>query len=175
MRRIQHNADYEIVRRGYCMVYVMFFDGGFVVVLLFLFIALVGGTAYGIVDFMKRNLPTVITICVCVMGLIFLLSYFTTKKWRTSFLSIIYSSQFCFFVTYGIYKLGKLYSEHPILCVLLFFCYAMYGIFNALGLMLPVANIGESKETEICWGMRIGDLGMLALGVVGWIVNWIVL
>ena len=41
--------------------------------------------------------------------------------------------------------------------------------------MLPVANIGESKETEICWGMRIGDLGMLALGVVGWIVNWIVL
>ena len=62
------------------MVYVMFFDGGFVVVLLFLFIALVGGTAYGIVDFMNQNLPTVITICVCVMGLIFLLSYFTTKK-----------------------------------------------------------------------------------------------
>ena len=99
------------------------------------------------------------------------------KRWKTSWLSLIYSSQTCFFVVYGLYRLGLLYGEHPLECVLLLIVYALYVVFNAQGLLLFTSNVDDDEDNGYVFRklrLKTGDFGYIILGVLGWIINMFV-
>lgn len=146
---------------------------GFIAVLVFLFLAIIGGAADEIVHYMSSHISTIVLICIIVIAAVFFLSYFTTKKWRTSFFSIIYTSQFCYFVAYGMYCLGAMRSEHPIKCIFLFFCYAFYGFLNGLELLIAMLAGADDYE-DFAVKLTSVDWRLIIFGVVGWIVNVIV-
>lgn len=152
------------------MGFYIIWDIGFLIFLVVMGLGLMAGTAYGIVNYLNNNLTTIVFICVAIVIIEFAVTWLLSKKFFTALLSIIYSSQFCVFVVYGIYQLGLMCMSHPIKCVLLFVCYAFYSLFNSLGLMLPVATTSTENDDG-----SMGKIGLVALGLIGWIVNWIVL
>lgn len=156
----------ELIEMGYAI----FFDVGFLIFIIAMFFLMVGGLAYGLVDFLSSNIETIITVCVIVAILEMVITWSWSKKWLSAFLSLIYSSQYCFFAVYGLYQLGLMYEEHPIKCILLFFCYALYALVNSIGLLLPFAT--EKNKSQ---KLDMGSLGFIALGLLGWLINWIVL
>ena len=163
---------------------IYFVDLSFVILLLLLVVFGIMGGLYSIVDYLNRHLPSIIVICLVVMVLVFVLAYrMGGKRWKTSWFSLIYSSQTCFFVVYGMYELGLLYVSHPLGCVLLLIVYALYVMFNSLGLLLFVTNIGYDEDE---YGnkddgyvfrrlkLKTGDFGYIVLGILGWLINMFV-
>ena len=146
---------------------IIFFDVGYLALLAILAFLFLGGLANAIVDFLTNHLVVILSICLVIMAIAAILSYFSRRKIRTSLTSLLYSSQFCFFVVKGLYNLGVLSERHPIKCILLFVCFAFYSMFNVLGLLLPL-YAEDSADNSM-------DAMQAILGGVGWIINLIIL
>ena len=157
---------------------IYFVELSFVILLLLLLVFGIMGGLYSIVDFLNNHLFSITMICLAVMALVFVLAYrMGGKRWKTSWLSLIYSSQTCFFVVYGLYRLGLLYGEHPLECVLLLIVYALYVVFNAQGLLLFTSNVDDDEDNGYVFRklrLKTGDFGYIILGVLGWIINMFV-
>lgn len=154
---------------------IVFFDIGLILLFILLFFSIIGGSAYAIVDFLQQHLLMICIICFIVIALMFVIFYFTVKRWKTAFISIIYTSQLCFFVVYGIYQLGLLYGPHPIKCVLLFFVYAVYAVLNSIGLAILYFYCEEEKYEIQSKLITNKEIGMILLGLAGWFINYIFL
>lgn len=152
---------------------IIIFDIGFILFLLFVFFSLIGGTSYAIVDYINQNLGTVIFICILAVVITLIAAWVIFKDIKVTLSSIIYSTQFCFFTVYGLYLLGMMRQSHPIKCILLFFCFFIYVVGNLTLLLYPFAEYGEdsigSKKPNSALMFFLG------LGIVGWIVNFVIL
>lgn len=161
--------------------YVVFFDIGFVIFLIAMFVLLIVGAAYGIVEFLSNNIGVVIVISLVIAAILFLICWISSKSIIVASTSIIYSSQFCVFVSYGLYLIANMYEEHPIKSILIFLCYALYLLFQLCGLMAVFAFSLDAREYEKGNDRDKKDaifsssVLILVLSIVGWIVNWIFL
>lgn len=161
------------------MTFFILIDGSFIVLLFFLFFALIGGTAYEFAHFISDNLGTIISICVIVSILEILFIWWLSKQILPSLSTIVYSTQFCFFVVYGMYQLGMMSEDHPIECVILFFCYAIYILFNSCGFLLlaDIIDLEKAPKQNILIDShgRTYCIIYIIVGLIGWLINWWIL
>ena len=150
-------------------------DGSVVIALIIIGILFLLGSAEVIADFILSNLTAIIIIALIIAVLFLISQWYMTKRFICGLFTIPFSSYWCFFSIYGLYKLSLFYEEHPFIALFLFLLYLMYVSGSSLPGLWLITEFEDPDDGRLDGGETFMiNLAFLIIGIIGWVLNWVI-